>query len=94
MTRTQIGPNGEQQRVTVERDFKSENDLNKFLKEFETNRNKSSSTRPTKSTAKTASPSSHSRSPNKSRSHDDLMKTPGYWNLNYIFDFIWVLLKF
>ena len=32
MTRTQLGPNGEQQRVTVERDFKNENDLNKFLK--------------------------------------------------------------
>jgi hypothetical protein len=79
MTRTQVGPNGEQQRVTVERDFKNENDLNKFLKDFETNLNKSSSSRPTKSTT-SSSPSSHSyshHSPNKSRSHDDLMKTPG-----------------
>ena len=80
MTRTQIGPNGEQQRVTVERDFKNENDLNKFLKDFETNLNKSSSSKPTKSTtqsAAAASSSSHSHSPSKSRSHDDLMKTPG-----------------
>lgn len=43
LTRTQLGPNGEQQRVTVERDFKSEAELNKFLKEFEDNLNKTSS---------------------------------------------------
>lgn len=40
MTRTQKGPNGEQQRVTFERDFKNETELNKFLKDFELNLNK------------------------------------------------------
>jgi hypothetical protein len=40
MTRTQIGPNGEQQRITVERDFKNEAELNKFLKDFEQNLSK------------------------------------------------------
>lgn len=41
MTRTQKGPNGEQQRVTFERDFKNETELNKFLKDFEQSLNKS-----------------------------------------------------
>lgn len=40
MTRTQIGPNGEQQRITIERDFKNEAELNKFLKDFEHNLSK------------------------------------------------------
>ena len=70
MTRTQLGPNGEQQRVTVERDFKSENDLNKFLKDFEHNLNKST----TSKSSKTAT-----AAPHKSRSHDDLIKSPGYY---------------
>ena len=77
MTRSQLGPNGEKQRVTVERDFKSENELNKFLKEFEENLNKSA-TRPTKT-------QSYSRTfknmnlNNKSNmtSTEDLSKSPG-----------------
>jgi hypothetical protein len=40
MTRTQIGPNGEQQRITIERDFKNETELNKFLNDFEQNLSK------------------------------------------------------
>ena len=75
MTRTQLGPNGEQQRVTVERDFKNETDLNKFLKDFEHNLNKNTATKSTKSTHSTKATSA---STNKSRSHEDLMKTPGY----------------
>jgi hypothetical protein len=37
MTRIQLGPNGEQQRVIVERDFNNEQELNVFLAEFEEN---------------------------------------------------------
>lgn len=71
MTRTQMGPNGEQQRVTVERDFRNESELNKFLKDFEQNLNKSP---PNKHHSNTKTSTS---SPFKSRSHDDLI-TPGY----------------
>lgn len=71
MTRTQMGPNGEQQRVTVERDFKGEAELNKFLKEFEQNLNKTSTTKPTKSSSYM----------NKKRSagnqSEDFIKSPG-----------------
>lgn len=37
MTRIQMGQNGEQQRVIIERDFNSEQELNVFLAEFEEN---------------------------------------------------------
>ena len=37
MTRIQLGPNGEQQRVIIERDFHTEQELNVFLAEFEEN---------------------------------------------------------
>ena len=37
MTRIQMGKNGEQQRVIIERDFNSEQELNVFLAEFEEN---------------------------------------------------------
>ena len=73
MTRTQLGPNGEQQRVTVERDFKSEAELNKFLKEFEENLAKTSSKQQTKSES---FPSS--RSNNSNADTEDLIKSPGY----------------
>ena len=73
MTRTQMGPNGEQQRVTVERDFRNETELNKFLKDFEQNLNKN----PPNKHQSTSKPTTTS-SPFKSRSHDDLI-TPGYF---------------
>ena len=67
MTRTQLGPNGEQQRVTVERDFKSEAELNRFLKEFEENLAKTSSAKQTKSESFPSRPDT-----------EDLIKSPGY----------------
>lgn len=73
MTRTQVGPNGEQQRVTIERDFKSELELNKFLKEFEENLNKTSSSIP----SETKSPSfSNFFGQNQPSQNDDNFK-PG-----------------
>ena len=66
MTRTQLGPNGEQQRVTVERDFKSEAELNKFLKEFEENLAKNNMKKSSKpEPASSAAPA------------EDLIKSPG-----------------
>ncbi|CAF0724007.1 unnamed protein product [Brachionus calyciflorus] len=76
LTRTQMGPNGEQQRVTVERDFKSEAELNKFLKEFEENLNKTSPIPPSHQTP-TKTPSFTSFFPNETcEDNDDLLK-PG-----------------
>ena len=46
MTRIQLGPNGEQQRVIIERDFNNEQELNVFLNEFEEKINKVSSKEP------------------------------------------------
>ncbi len=37
MSRMQTGPNGEKQRVIVERDFNNDDELNAFLAEFEEN---------------------------------------------------------
>ena len=74
MTRTQVGPGGEQQRVTIERDFKSEIELNKFLKEFEENLNKTSSSIP--SNTKTTS-FSNFFGPNQQSESEDNFK-PGY----------------
>jgi hypothetical protein len=37
MSRMQTGPNGEKQRVIVERDFNNDDELNVFLAEFEEN---------------------------------------------------------
>lgn len=74
MTRTQVGADGEQQRVTIERDFKSEIELNKFLKEFEENLNKTSSSIP--SNAKSASFSNFFGQNQTSESEDNFK--PGY----------------
>lgn len=86
MTRTQKGPNGEQQRVTFERDFKNENELNKFLKDFELNLNKShqyghQNYRPSSAasnhhgSAFGANDSSHHRT---SSVNEELIKSPGF----------------
>ena len=68
MTRTQMGPNGEQQRVTVERDFRNEAELNQFLKSFEHNMYKSGQSKPFKTETSTT----------KASKKDDLIKPPGY----------------
>lgn len=71
MTRTILGPDGEQQRVTVERDFKNETELNTFLKQFGENMNKPSYKSKTK-------PATSSTSTSKNRaSSDDFSKSPG-----------------
>lgn len=80
LTRTQVAPNGEEQRVTIERDFKNEQDLNKFLKEFEENLHQQSSKSNSKSNANSHHDyfSKNSTSNNKFRdSHEDLLKSPG-----------------
>ncbi len=74
MTRTILGPDGEQQRVTVERDFKNESELNSFLKQFGESMIKNSST------SKSKKPSSSFRgSFTKLHKSDteDLTKSPG-----------------
>lgn len=73
MTRTILGPDGEQQRVTVERDFKNEIELNAFLKQFGENMNKPSY----KSKTKTAPSSSTPSSKNRGNNTDDFTKSPG-----------------
>ena len=83
MTRTQLGPNGEQQRVTVERDFKSEAELNRFLKEFEENLAKTSTAKQTKSES----------FPSRT-DPDDLIKSPGYVLLTAECFLSWVLVIF
>lgn len=47
LTRTHTTVTGEEQRITIERDFKNEQELNKFLKEFEQNVNKPTTTQST-----------------------------------------------
>ncbi len=85
MTRTHLGPNGEQQRVTVERDFRNETELNAFLREFEENLHKT--TGHSKYTAgghqqqqqhyHHHSSGSSSAKTNHSSTSDDLTKSPG-----------------
>lgn len=65
MTRIQLGPNGEQQRVIIERDFNNEQELNAFLNEFEDKINKVHSKEP--------------KSKKSYSSDDDLLnKSPGF----------------
>lgn len=64
MSRIQMGPNGETQRVIVERDFKNEQELNVFLAEFEQN-----ISRVTKDAKETKS--------THSKESDSLSKAPG-----------------
>ena len=77
MTRTILGPDGEQQRVTIERDFKNESELNNFLKQFGDNLNKKNTSKPSSSRK---SPSDYRT--NKTRSYNDttndFKKPPGY----------------
>lgn len=87
MTRTQKGPNGEQQRVTFERDFKNETELNKFLKDFELNLNKthygggaghsSSHYRPSSATATQHGNASNPNDMRTTSLDEDLIKSPG-----------------
>lgn len=93
MTRTQKGPNGEQQRVTFERDFKNETELNKFLKDFELNLNKthyggggggsgggghsSSHYRPSSATTTQHGNASNPNDMRTSSLDEDLIKSPG-----------------
>ena len=78
MTRTHLGPNGEEQRVTVERDFKNQNDLNKFLKDLEVNLSDAWSfhSNKSKSSGKSSSSSKHKPSSSSTYLNDDL-KSPG-----------------
>lgn len=89
MTRTILGPDGEQQRVTVERDFKNENELNVFLKQFGENMNKNSSNTP-KAKKQTGSFHSSFSKLNKSDT-EDLIKSPGCvdFSVFYLFLFCW-----
>jgi hypothetical protein len=68
MTRSVMGPDGEQQRVTVERDFRNEAELNAFLKQFGESLNKT--------TSNNKSNSKSNKSKNRSNSQD-LIKSPG-----------------
>lgn len=81
MTRCQKGPNGEQQRVTFERDFKNETELNKFLKDFELNLNKHTNLggHYRSNTNATFNTNSNSSTPtNKTTTfNEDLTKSPG-----------------
>ncbi len=82
MTRTILGPDGEQQRVTIERDFKNEVELNNFLKQFGDSLNKKGSggherSSGRKSTASTAHKSSHKQKRNTSNDMNDFKKPPG-----------------
>lgn len=80
MTRTILGPDGEQQRVTVERDFKNEIELNSFLKQFGENMNKNSSGIP-KTKKQTGSFHGSFSKLNKSDT-EDLIRSPGFVDLN------------
>ena len=71
MTRVQTCPNGEQQRVIIERDFYNEEDLNVFLAEFEENMAKISK----EGNERKDSSSSSKDTP------DDHLKAPGYLKL-------------
>ena len=77
MTRTVLGPSGEQQRVTVERDFKNEADLNVFLKQFGENMSK-----PTMTKAKKSSTQNNESSTKSQTTTEDFTKSPGYARLN------------
>ena len=69
MTRSIIGPDGEQQRVTVERDFRNEVELNAFLKQFGDSLNNKA----TKKSHKTTSAKPRANTTN----NEDLIKPPG-----------------
>ena len=81
MTRVQLGPNGEKQRLTIERDFKSEHEMNKFFKEFE----ESAKSKKSKASAASASATSSTHKTDSSSSrrasvhtpHQDLIRSPG-----------------
>ena len=75
MTRTQLATNGEQQRVTVERDFRNEAELNMFLKEFQ------------KNISKTTSKQQSAKSPSNFKSHsftEDFARSPGYIHFRFL----------
>lgn len=71
MTRIQLGPNGEQQRVIVERDFFNEEELNVFLAEFEENISKVTEKEREKEKEK-------AKEKEQEQAADNLTKAPGY----------------
>jgi hypothetical protein len=82
MSRMQLGPNGEKQRVIVERDFNNDDELNAFLAEFEENISKV--------TAK------EQNSKTGFYDHNDLnetYKSPGYISLFVVVGLLLLILK-
>ncbi len=88
MTRTILGPGGEQQRVTIERDFKNEAELNNFLRQFGDGLNKKGNggheSNGRKSTVSSSHRNSHKQKRNSSSDLNDFKKPPGLvYSLNF-----------